>query len=196
MDRRQFLKATGAFLGLVNVFSSSSVRAKAQTHEVHMLIGEVPGQPIPEFYFEPTGLFIKKGDIVRWIADTPHHTVTAYHRQHAKTHRVPEGVPPFSSPVVPVGEFWEYTFDIEGVYDYWCGPHELYGMVGRLVVGFPYWGPASQPPTDFGPFGTMGTAGKVLSDPALSPVKIFVYGRVSWDELSPASKAPPSCPGS
>ena len=98
------------------------------SYEVHMYIMPVEGRPIPEFYFEPTGLYLEPGDTVTFVADTPHHTATAYHAQHVKTQRVPEGVEPFSSPVIPVGQSWEYTFDTPGVYDLWCGPHEQYGM--------------------------------------------------------------------
>lgn len=38
-------------------------------------------------------------------------TFTAVHEGHGFATRVPEGVDPFSSPVVPIGEAWEYTFE-------------------------------------------------------------------------------------
>lgn len=63
------------------------------------------------------------------------HTVTTYHELQGKLQRVPDGVEPFSSPMVPVGHTWEYTFTVPGVYDVFCGPHEMYGMVMRIVVG-------------------------------------------------------------
>ncbi|MCU4801813.1 plastocyanin/azurin family copper-binding protein [Halobacteria archaeon HArc-gm2] len=31
--------------------------------------------------------------------------------------------------------FWLYRFDETGVYDMLCAPHEIFGMVGRVVVG-------------------------------------------------------------
>ncbi|HEX2037159.1 MAG TPA: plastocyanin/azurin family copper-binding protein [Chloroflexota bacterium] len=163
-------------------------------HEVDLLIAERAGAPpgtIPEFYFEPVGLAIQPGQTVRFNAVMPHHTVTAYHAQHVKPMRVPEGVPPFSSPIIPIGESWSYTFTRPGVYDLWCGPHEQFGMAMRLVVG-EVSGPAAEPPTDFGPAGTLGAAGAVLSDPALAPARVLARGRVSWAELSPASKQPPA----
>lgn len=165
----------------------SSVLAQ-ETHEVHLNIMPVEGRPIPEFFFQPTGLFIQPGDSVSFIADTPHHTATAYHAQHVKTQRVPEGVEPFSSPVIPIGQTWQYTFTEPGVYDLWCGPHEQYGMAMRIVVGEAS-GPGAEPVTDFSPEGAFATAGMVLNDPALNPLNIEAKGQVMWEELAPESKA-------
>lgn len=159
-----------------------------QVHEVAMLIKEVEGRPIPEFYFEPVGLFIEPGDTIRFLAPTPHHTVTAYHQLQGKVQRVPDGVEPFSSPMVPVGGSWDYTFTIPGVYDVFCGPHEQYGMVMRIVVG-EATGPGVAPVEDFSPFGAMGAAGTVLNDPALNPDRIVQVRSVPWAEISEASKA-------
>jgi plastocyanin len=90
---------------------------------------------VPEFFFEPTGLHVSQGDVVRYNLATPDHTVTAYHPGLGRQRRVPEGVPPFSSPVLAGGTFWLYRYDQAGVYDMLCAPHELFGMVGRVVVG-------------------------------------------------------------
>lgn len=162
------------------------------THEVQMLITEVEGRPVPEFYFEPTGLLIQPGDTVRFVAVTPHHTATAYHEQHVKSHRVPEGVEPFSSPVVPVGEAWDYTFTVAGTYDIWCGPHEQYGMAMRVVgeAG----GPANEPVDNLSPEGAFGAAGTVLNDAALTPENIVAQGSVPWSEISQEAKALPEQP--
>lgn len=163
------------------------------THDVQLMIVEIEGRELPEFYFEPVGLLVQPGDTVRFVAATPHHTATAFHAQHVKAHRVPEGVPPFSSPVIPIGEVWEYTFDVPGTYDLWCGPHEPYGMVMRIVVGEPD-GPAEEPVTDFGPMGALAAAGTVLNDPALAPDNIVAAGSVSWSDISEESKAGPAQP--
>ena len=175
------------------------VAPAAADDEVRLVIEELEGAPPgvpPAFYFEPTGLAIAPGQTVRFRALTPHHTVTAYHAQHVKPMRVPAGVPPFSSPVIPVGESWTHTFTRPGVYDLWCAPHEPFGMAMRLVVGEAS-GPATEPPTDFSPAGAFGAAGAVLSDPALAPARILDRGTVSWAELDAASKQPqpPPVPG-
>ena len=178
---------------VVSVLLSGSVLAQ-ETHEVHMNLMPVEGRPIPEFFFQPTGLLIQPGDTVTFVANTPHHTATAYHPQHVKTQRVPEGVEPFSSPIVPIHGTWDYTFTEPGVYDLWCGPHEQYGMAMRIVVG-EATGPGMEPITDFGPEGVFATAGTVLSDPALDPLNIVSAGQVMWEELAPESKALSAPPG-
>jgi len=159
-------------------------------HEVMMHIEEVEGRPLPVFYFEPVGLRIEPGDTVTFVAASPHHTATAYHGQHVKTHRVPDGVEPFSSPIVPVGETWSYTFTIPGTYDLWCGPHEMYGMAMRIVVGEP-GGPAEAPVTEFGPDGVFGAAGVLLNQPELASSRIVELGRVAWSEVLAAVLAVP-----
>lgn len=163
------------------------------THDVVLIIEPVDGAPVPEFYFEPAGLFIQPGDTINFIAQSPHHTVTAYHPLQGKPLRVPEGVEPFSSPMIPIGSSWSYTFTVPGVYDVWCGPHESYGMVMRIVVGEAS-GPAMTQPDDFGPEGTYGASGTVLLDPALDANRIVEVGSVSWSEISPESKAGPGAP--
>ena len=170
-------------------FSALSVTMAQTTHDVHMLIQPVEGEPFPEFYFEPTGLFIEPGDTVRFIADTPHHTVTALHQQHGyPVTRVPDGVGPFSSPVVPVGETWEYTFEEPGVYDLVCVPHEIFGMAIRVVVG-EATGPGAQPvPEEF--VGQQSSA-TLLAAPSLSPDNIMESGTVSWSEIGSEHKILP-----
>lgn len=104
-------------------------------HTVEVHIRPREGSEIPEFFFEPTGLAVEPGDTVKFDYASPHHTVTAYHPAFGFRRRVPEGVPPFSAPVLPEGGYWLYTFEAEGVYDYHCGPHEAFGHVGRVVSG-------------------------------------------------------------
>ena len=187
------MKAFGWLMALLGLLTVLSVGSAQTTHEVDLIIEEVEGRPIPEFCFQPVGLFIEVGDTVRFNAVTPHHTVTAYHPQQGKPQRVPEGVEPFSSPVIPVGESWEYTFTVPGIYDVWCAPHENYGMAMRVVVGEAS-GPAAEASDDFSPGGTYGAAGMVLNDPALDPQRIIDAGSVLWDEISDEAKAMPEAP--
>ena len=105
---RKAVKASIVVLLLGAFIAAGAWSASAQqVHEVFMLIEEVEGRPVPEFFFEPVGLFINPGDTVRFVAPTPHHTVTAYHELQGKVQRVPEGAEPFSSPMIPIGGFWE-----------------------------------------------------------------------------------------
>lgn len=144
------------------------------------------GRPVPEAYFEPTGLAVESGDVVQFTLTSPAHTVSAYHPQLGRQRRVPEGVAPFSSPLLPGGSFWLYRFEEPGVYDLLCAPHELYGMAMRVVVdgGETEFGPVESP----GRRAPEGTATLVLDDDALAPGTIVERGEVGWDELAVASK--------
>lgn len=101
-----------------------------------------PGPPMdtehgPMFHFAPPGLAIEPGHTVQFNFTTPDHTVTAYHPGHGFQQRVPNDVPPFSSPVVNAGGAWLYTFNKPGLYDIYCAPHHILGMAMRIVVGEP-----------------------------------------------------------
>lgn len=162
-------------------------------HTVELLIREREDVPLPEFYFEPAGLAIEPGDTVQFDLATPHHNVNAYHPAFGYNQRVPDDVPAYSSPVLGAGESWLYTFEAEGVHNIMCAPHEVFGMVGTIVVGSAT-GPGanavgeapgteeSRPP-EF-------TAALVYNDPAMAPENIVEQGSVSWSELAAESKQP------
>jgi plastocyanin len=88
--------------------------------------------------FSPDLVEIEPGETVRWeVINSSPHSVIAYDG------RIPDGADPFASELLDVGETFEHTFETEGIYDYFCEPHELSGMVGSVIVGDP--DPADQP---------------------------------------------------
>lgn len=108
-------------------------------HEVTLHVAPPENLEDPDhptfFFFKPVGLQVSPGDVVQFTAVTPDHTVTAYHPAQGFQRRVPEGTPHFSSPVLNAGGAWLYQFEREGVYDLYCGPHHVLGMVMRVIVG-------------------------------------------------------------
>ena len=66
--------------------------------------------------------------------------------------------------LVDPGQAFEVTLTVEGVYDYFCTPHEEAGMVGRIIVGRP-------------------------SGPGARPVDDAAYARKGWRAVPPAAKA-------
>jgi plastocyanin len=100
--------------------------------------------------FDPIGVLIEPGQKVRWVNEANVHTSTAYHPandRHAL--RIPEAAEPWDSGyLVEPGERFEITLTVPGVYDYFCAPHEMAGMVGRIIVGEPT-GPGALPFDDF-----------------------------------------------
>lgn len=147
---------------------------------------EVPG----EFVFDPVGLHVKPGDVVHFDNLEHEHTVSAFHEKwgHGFPHRVPDGVPGFTSPPFVGGESWLYRFTTKGVYDVFCFPHIAFGMAVRIVVfdpeednieseTFDDWGPLPPAPV----FENLNT---VLTDETLDPENIVDEGRVAWADLT------------
>lgn len=124
----------------------ASAQAAARTVEVKMMMSPDGSQ----VYFDPVGIHIAAGDTVRWIQISNYHSVTAYdpsNDNHEK--RIPDGARPWDSGVLIAeypakGSSFSHTFTVEGVYDYYCIPHEAAGMVGRIVVGKAGDGPGTR----------------------------------------------------
>jgi plastocyanin len=97
-------------------------------------------------WFDPIGILIEPGQTIRWVVTESVHTTTAYHPQNNNhSLRIPEAAEPWDSGyLVNPGDQFNVTLTIEGVYDYYCTPHEKAGMVGRIIVGKPT-GPGAQP---------------------------------------------------
>ncbi|MFC6824728.1 plastocyanin/azurin family copper-binding protein [Halopelagius fulvigenes] len=169
--------------------SSKSVTVR----EIAALLAETMG-----FHFEPAGLRVSPGDVVLYSAEAPDHGVTAYHERHGRQHRVPDGAEPVSSPIVPVGGYWLYRFEEEGVYDFYCPPHEPFGMVHRVVVTDEE-GDAPElsieqtgrPPQDTNNLASvlggldpnLPSALAALESDALNPERIVEEGTVSWEAV-------------
>ncbi len=89
-----------------------------------------------EFYFDPIGVQVEPGTTVRFINESGQHSSTAYSEENDKPQRIPEGAESWDSGILTEeGATFEVTLTEEGVYDYYCIPHETLGMVGRIVVG-------------------------------------------------------------
>ena len=69
---------------------------------------------------------VNVGDTVFWKATDPGHNVEFIKGG------VPEGVDKFKS---KFNKDTQYTFNIPGIYAYWCTPHKSMGMIGFVVVG-------------------------------------------------------------
>jgi plastocyanin len=131
MRRRALLKTGG--LALAGFLLPASWLRAASRPQVRLL-SDPSGSHVS---FDPAGLFIEPGQTVRWINVANVHTVTAYHPANDNhSLRIPEAAKPWDSGyLVNPGDVFEHRFEIPGVYDYYCIPHEAAGMVGRLVVG-------------------------------------------------------------
>lgn len=128
--RRLLLSAGGGLL-----LSAALLRhaGAADVIEIEMG-GSADGQSV---WFRPRGLLIQPGQTVRWTNRQAGnaHSSTAYHPDNHKPLRIPQGAKSWNSDLLLPNQSFEVKFELPGVYDYFCMPHEMAGMVGRIVVG-------------------------------------------------------------
>lgn len=142
ITRRTYLKAsTLVAAGLA--FPELAYSAKQRkVVEIHMW-GSQDGSKVG---FDPIGVWVEPGQTVRWVLDSSVHTTTAYHPRNGNhSLRIPEAAAPWDSGyLINPKDHFDMTLTAEGVYDYFCIPHEMAGMVGRIIVGHAT-GPGAQP---------------------------------------------------
>lgn len=142
MDRRSFLRATGAIAtGSLATFAgctggdgggSTPTSNPSETNTIAMITDG------SEYYFDPIGLFVETGETVTWEIESGTHSSTAYEEGTgpAAVTRIPDGAEGWDSETLSEGgATFEHTFEVPGTYDYFCIPHKSLGMVGRVVVG-------------------------------------------------------------
>lgn len=99
-----------------------------------------------DLYFDPVGLHVEPGETVSFELVSGAHSATAYDPSNANAldRRIPDGAPAWDTGTFgEVGAFRNVTFETPGTHDYYCIPHKMVGMVGRIVVGDP-GGPATE----------------------------------------------------
>jgi plastocyanin len=142
LRRRAALRAGG--LLLAGLAGHSLVR---QTRAGGVVEIRLRSDPLgTKVWFDPIGILIEPGQTVRWVNEVNVHTSTAYHPDNdGHALRIPEAAEPWDSEyLVEPGDQFEVTLIVPGVYDYFCAPHEMAGMVGRIIVGQPS-GPGTLP---------------------------------------------------
>ncbi|WP_226482385.1 cupredoxin domain-containing protein [Natrinema amylolyticum] len=103
-------------------------------------------------HFDPHVVWVESGGSVSWTNESGSHSTTAYHTANDEPGLVPEGAAEWDSGVLSEqGAAFDHTFETEGVYHYFCTPHETSGMIGSVIVGRPdpHEQPAlADPPSD------------------------------------------------
>ena len=132
LSRREALVTGGALAAL----AALPVRAQGAPVVITMK-GAGGGARV---WFSPQGVAVSPGTTIRFVNDDPgnSHTATAYHPDiEGRQLRIPAGAEAWDSDYLLPGETFEVTLTVPGVYDYYCLPHEMAGMVGRIIVGTP-----------------------------------------------------------
>jgi plastocyanin len=133
ISRRHILRIGG---GLLADLAGPWTALAGESVEIRMQ-GNTDGSHV---WFDPVGLRVEPGQTIHWVNLDPGnaHTTTAYHPKNlGRPLRIPEGAEPWNSDYLLPNEGFSATLPVEGVYDYYCQPHEHAGMVGRIIVGQP-----------------------------------------------------------
>jgi plastocyanin len=141
--RREFLQAGGSLLAGLALppwlgESSGLVDEGGGGHLANRLVeirmkSDARGARV---WFDPIGVRVLPGTVVRWVLEAGAHSTTAYHPANANhALRIPAKAAAWDSGMlIRAGQAFEHRLDVPGVYDYFCLPHELAGMVGRILV--------------------------------------------------------------
>lgn len=136
MHRRALLSAVGAGFG-AGLAGCTAIADRDEDHDVGM----------SAHAFLPDSITVEAGETVVWEnTGSRAHTVTAYDGGQ------PEGAAYFATGgfeseteareawhadrtgSIYTGDRFEHTFEVPGVHQYYCIPHERGGMIGRVVV--------------------------------------------------------------
>ena len=101
------------------LFSSNSMAADETIEMLNKLDKE-------SMVFSKKIVRVDIGDTVYWKATDKGHNVEFIKGG------VPEGVDKFKT---KFNKDAQYTFNVPGIYAYWCTPHKSMGMIGFVVVG-------------------------------------------------------------
>jgi plastocyanin len=132
-SRRHALVLLGGFLAAQPLPAAS----RAERVRIIVMHGTARGE---RTWFAPAGLAVPPGARVRFVnRDAGNsHTSTAYHPDvFDRARRIPAAASPWDSGFLLPGEGFDVVLTAPGVYDYYCIPHEMAGMAGRIVVGTP-----------------------------------------------------------
>lgn len=173
LARRHLLAVGGGLFATLAIPS----RLRAQSVEVIEMRGTARGERI---WFSPIGIAIPPGTKLRFVNRDPvnSHTATAYHPDlFGRAARIPDAATPWNSDFLLPDESFEITLSEPGVYDYYCLPHEMAGMVGRIVVGQPSdagWQDASTDTSDLPDAALEGFASveSILSQGRIAPEEV------------------------
>lgn len=136
VDRRTLLKAGGAAgaAGIAGIGGYVGAHILRDGPQAEAEVAMVTDYPEHTSFYQPQIVWVEEGGTVTWHNESGVHNATAYHPANDRPMRMPEGVEAWDS---PIGEDYTRTFEEEGVYDYFCEPHEPMGMVGTVIVGHP-----------------------------------------------------------
>lgn len=135
MRRREFLLASaGAGAAATSAGGSAAGHpdsggpALVDDGRLRQQDGDVVEVSLVDFTFEPETLEIEPGTTVRFVWETSTHNIVVESQPD-------EADWPGHEDIEDAGFEYEFTFEVEGTYEYFCRPHLSQGMEGTIVVG-------------------------------------------------------------
>ena len=126
-DTRRVVRSWARAAGLPPPFPCSSLAVGAARWLRSGCKGDDDGSHV---WFDPIGVLIKPGQTVHWTNLNPgnSHTTTAYNPANfERPLRMPKAAKSWDSDYLLPNESFSVTFTEQGVYDYYCIPHEHAG---------------------------------------------------------------------
>lgn len=162
MDRREFLRTGAVAVGGITMAGCSGGGGGGELPENTVWM-RGSGNSGP-YYFDPVGMVVEPGATVTFEVQQGSHSSTAFAQniQYSQRQRIPEDAESWNSLVIGQGETYDYTFEIEGTYDFFCISHKSQGMYGRVICGSP-GGPAPADGSGL-PFGTVPAAQAIVDN--------------------------------
>lgn len=151
LSRRQLLALGGGGIAALTTMGPAGAADTAPAPVVEITMrGTSRGERV---WFSPQGVAVAAGSMIRFTNQDAGntHTSTAYHPDlYDRQLRIPSLAKPWDSDFIYPNQSYQITLTRPGVYDYYCLPHEMAAMVGRIVVGRPedtgWQGPAPDSP--------------------------------------------------
>jgi plastocyanin len=133
LNRREVLQVGGLWVADLALGRIGWGAGDAEVIEIRMRSDPAGSHVV----FAPSGLLVRPGQGLRWVNEGNNvHTATAYHpANNGHALRMPPAAEPWDSGyLINPGDSFEVRLTVEGIYDYYCTPHEAAGMVGRIIV--------------------------------------------------------------
>jgi len=131
ITRRRMIAGTGGVL-----IAALAPRGFARADDIVDIVmrGNADGSRV---WFDPIGIRVRPGQTIRWTNRDGgnSHTATAYDPANdGHPRRIPKNASPWNSDYLLPDQSFSVVLTLPGVYDFFCVPHELAGMVGRIIV--------------------------------------------------------------
>jgi len=125
VSRRGFLRTAAGTAAAGGAAGAGAGTAAGQSTE-EVIVG-----PDGSLVFDPATVNVAPGDTVHWVWESDNHNIVVDSQPDEANWEGTEGD---ENTLYNTDHEYEFTFEVEGTYEYFCQPHLSAGMVGEIVV--------------------------------------------------------------